>query len=124
MRYSDLRQINRSNVTQLRPVWIFHTGDLSDKTKWPSAAHSRLPVVVNGVMYVTTPFSRLIALDPETGRELWSFDPRIDRNQSATYYHRGVRLDGRTKSSFASRDPRRPAVPIIAEPASRISVSG
>ena len=33
-------------------------------------------------MYVTTPFSRVIALDPETGKELWSFDPRLDRTES------------------------------------------
>jgi quinoprotein glucose dehydrogenase len=92
MRYSDLRQINRSNVTQLRPVWIFHTGDLSDKTKWPvGSAFEATPLVANNVMYVTTPFSRLIALDPETGREFWSFDPRIDRNESGNLFiNRGV----------------------------------
>src|SRR5207253_5391757 len=35
---------------------------------------------------VTTPFSRIIALDPETGKELWSFDPRIDRTESANLF--------------------------------------
>ena len=33
-------------------------------------------------MYVTTPFSRLIALDPETGKELWAFDPKLDRDRA------------------------------------------
>lgn len=103
-KYSALRQINRSNITRLKPAWIFHTGDVSDKTKWPVAsAFEATPLVVNGVMYVTTPFSRLIALDAETGREAWSFDPRIDRDQSANLLiNRGAAYwtDGRSHRLF------------------------
>jgi len=104
MKYSSLQQINRSNITRLRPAWIFHTGDVSDKTKWPvGSAFETTPLVVNGVMYVTTPFSRLIALDAESGRELWSFDPRIDREQSANLFiNRGAAYwtDGRNRRLF------------------------
>src|SRR5687767_9217468 len=68
MKYSELRQVNRENVARLRPAWVFHTGDLSDGSKGSSAsAFETTPLVVNGVMYFTTPFSRLIALDAETG---------------------------------------------------------
>jgi quinoprotein glucose dehydrogenase len=83
-KYSALKDINRDNVQKLRPAWIFHTGDVSDGSKWPTrSAFEATPLVVGDVMYVTTPFSRVIALDPETGKERWSFDPRLDRTESA-----------------------------------------
>ncbi|HLJ16006.1 MAG TPA: PQQ-binding-like beta-propeller repeat protein [Bryobacteraceae bacterium] len=86
-KYSPLKQINRENVDRLHPAWIFHTGDWSDGTRWPTrSAFEATPLVVNGIMYVTTPFSRVIALDAETGREIWSFDPRLDRTQSANLF--------------------------------------
>jgi quinoprotein glucose dehydrogenase len=116
-KYSPLKQITRANVSSLRPAWIFHTGDVSDGTRWPTrSAFESTPLVVDGVMYITTPFSRVIALDPETGKELWSFDPRLDRtesgnlfiNRGAAYYASGPRrriflgtLDGRLFSLMA-----------------------
>jgi glucose dehydrogenase len=81
--YSTLKQINGGNVTQLKVAWTYHTGDISDGTQMP--AHSSFettPLVVHGIMYISTPFSRVIALDPETGKELWSFDPKIDRDMT------------------------------------------
>ena len=81
-KYSPLREINRENVQKLRPAWIFHTRDISDGTRWPTrSTFECTPLVIHGVMYITTPFSRVIALDPETGKELWSFDPRLDRTE-------------------------------------------
>jgi quinoprotein glucose dehydrogenase len=78
-RYSTLKQINRSNVTRLRVAWTYHTGDISDGSKYPvRSTFETTPLVVDGVMYITTPFSRVIALDPETGKELWAFDPKIE----------------------------------------------
>ena len=63
-------------MAKLRVAWTYHTGDLSDGSRWPQrSAFEATPLVVEGVMYVTTPFSRLIALNPETGAPLWSFDP-------------------------------------------------
>jgi quinoprotein glucose dehydrogenase len=91
-KYSQLKEINRENVHRLRPAWIFHTGDVSDGTRWPTrSAFEATPLVVDGVMYLTTPFSRVLALDPETGQERWSFDPRLDRTESANLFiNRGV----------------------------------
>jgi len=64
-KYSALKEINRGNIQRLRPAWIFHTGDVSDGTRWPTrSAFEATPLVVDGIMYVTTPFSRVIALDP------------------------------------------------------------
>ena len=91
-KYSAIKDIHRGNVTRLQPAWIFHTGDVSDGTHWPTrSAFESTPLVVDGIMYVTTPFSRVIALDPETGKELWSFDPRLDLTESTNLFiNRGV----------------------------------
>ncbi|WP_422926997.1 pyrroloquinoline quinone-dependent dehydrogenase [Singulisphaera sp. PoT] len=72
MRYSPLDQINRENVARLKPVWTYHTGELvGGKGKTIECT----PIVVAGVMYVTTAYLRLVALDARTGKELWQFDP-------------------------------------------------
>lgn len=81
-KYSPLKQIHRANVEKLKLAWIYRTGDWSDGVRHPvRSAFECTPLVIEGVMYVTTPFCRLIALEAETGRELWSFDPAIDRSR-------------------------------------------
>lgn len=91
-KYSALDEINRQNVTRLRPLWSFDVGDVSDGTKAPSrSAFEATPLVVDGVMYVTTPFHRLFALDAETGRQLWVYDPKFRPDQRVNLYvNRGV----------------------------------
>lgn len=87
MKYSPLKQIDRSNVASLRVAWVYHTGDISDGSKWPpKSAFEATPLVVDGVMYFTTAFSRLIAVDAESGKELWTFDPKIDKAKYANLY--------------------------------------
>lgn len=82
-RYSALDQINQQNVTRLKVAWTYHTGDVSDgsHTKRKSAFENT-PIVIDGTMYLSTPFSRVIALDPESGKEKWNFDPKIDLQAS------------------------------------------
>src|SRR4030095_2105082 len=63
-KYSALDQINRRNVTQLKVAWAFHTGDLPDEKM--AATFECTPLVVDGVMYITTAFSKVIALEAET----------------------------------------------------------
>jgi quinoprotein glucose dehydrogenase len=78
-RYSSLSQIDRSNVGTLRVVWAYHTGDVSDGSdNRRKSEFETTPIVAEGTMYLTTPFNRVVALDPETGREKWTFDPKID----------------------------------------------
>src|SRR5437899_12420927 len=77
-KYSRLKQINRENVVRLKVAWTFHTGDRSDGSEYPTrSAFEGTPLVIDGVMYVTTPFNRLVALDAETGKQLWGFDPKL-----------------------------------------------
>jgi quinoprotein glucose dehydrogenase len=69
-------------------AWIFHTGDVSngEHTTRKSGFEST-PIVVDGVMYVSTPFNRVIALNPVTGVRKWAYDPKIDLKG---YYFRRV----------------------------------
>jgi quinoprotein glucose dehydrogenase len=75
MRYSELDQINRDNVAKLRPAWTFHTRELKDGK---GNTIECTPLVVDGMMYVTTGRMRVVALDAATGEELWQFDPLTD----------------------------------------------
>lgn len=91
-RYSSLKQIDRSNVMNLQRAWTYHTGelDLGLKTASFQASFSSTPLVIDGVMYLSTPSSRVIALDSETGKELWTFDPQASKKQREFNSHRGV----------------------------------
>jgi quinoprotein glucose dehydrogenase len=75
-RYSPLKQINRGNVKNLRAIWTYHTGDAGPSNKDNNKTTIECtPIVVNGVMYLTTVKARVIALDAATGREIWKYDP-------------------------------------------------
>lgn len=74
-KYSPLDQITAKNVHNLKKVWQFHTGDVSDGSgKVPATVWSATPIFANDTLYIGTPFYRVIALDPATGKVKWSFD--------------------------------------------------
>jgi len=94
-RFSPLRQIHRGNVAKLRLAWTYHTGEVkpgsASTDRYPIAAFETTPLVVDGVMYLSTPSSRVIALEPETGREIWQFDPQAGGSGPRHFKaHRGV----------------------------------
>src|ERR1700739_1999785 len=75
--YSSLNQIDTSNVKQLHVAWEYHTGDAD------TASHSQIqcsPIMVDGVVYGTTPKLRLFAIDAATGKEKWVFNPAGNAN--------------------------------------------
>jgi quinoprotein glucose dehydrogenase len=74
-RYSPLDQINRQNVARLKPSWTYHTRELEGR---PGKTIECTPIVIDGVMYITTAYLRVVALDAATGSELWQFDPLKD----------------------------------------------
>jgi quinoprotein glucose dehydrogenase len=79
MRHSPLTQVNRDNVGRLRVAWTYHTHDVSDGRNGISrSGFETTPLVVDGTLFLTTPFNRVIALDPESGRERWAYDPKLD----------------------------------------------
>lgn len=106
-RYSDLRDIGPGNVARLDVAWTYQTGDASleaaDKGK---AVFEATPIVVDGLLFVSTPFNRVIALDAETGSERWRFDPELDRTaRFSEVTSRGVStwLDGRAATNAPCR---------------------
>jgi quinoprotein glucose dehydrogenase len=73
-------QITRENVARLQAVWTYHTGALMPLSELNErAAFEATPILVDGTLYLSTPFNRVIALDPATGKERWSYDPKVDR---------------------------------------------
>jgi quinoprotein glucose dehydrogenase len=94
MRFSPLSQINPANVQRLARVWTYHTGETSWSSIRQIAPFETTPLAVHGVLYFTTPASRLIALDGETGNPIWVFDPFVGatgvrqtlQNRGAAYW--------------------------------------
>jgi quinoprotein glucose dehydrogenase len=79
MRYSRLTQIDRATVARLKVAWTFHTGDMSDgANRGKRSGFETTPLVVDGTLYLTTPFNRVVALDPDTGAQRWAFDPIVE----------------------------------------------
>ena len=82
-RYSPLAQIDRSNVAQLRVAWTHRTGALQPETPLnKKAAFEATPILVEGKLFLTTPFNQVIALDPRTGAKLWEHDVKLDRSRN------------------------------------------
>src|SRR4030095_7408104 len=90
-RYSPLAQIDRQNVTRLRAVWTYRTGEPAGTGSASEKAFEATPLMVEGTLFFSTPYNRVIALDAETGAERWSYDPKVDRGRRiALAISRGV----------------------------------
>jgi quinohemoprotein ethanol dehydrogenase len=70
-RFQNIDQINPSNVSQLTKQWVFHTGYLSD----PNMSMEMTPLIVDGVMYISTGDDDVFALNPTTGAQIWHYHP-------------------------------------------------
>lgn len=95
--YSSLTQIDTSNVKQLQVAWVFHTKDAD------TVGHSQIqcnPIVINGLLYGTTPKLKLFAVDAATGAQKWVFNPvgntnstpgsfGMNNNRGVTYWEDG-----------------------------------
>ena len=88
--YSNLSQINRDNVSQLKVAWQFSTGDvLADHNEyWGGSTIQSNPIIVNGVLYATSPTMHVIALNAENGELIWRYDPW--NGEEGGGYNRGV----------------------------------
>src|SRR5690348_7835481 len=86
--YSTLKEIDTGNAGRLQKAWEFHTGDLPPDNRSQIQCN---PLVIDGVLYGTTPQLKLVALDAATGGERWRFDPTTGGGRvSATGVNRGV----------------------------------
>ncbi len=71
-RYSPLKQINKTNIDQLNLAWKFNTGK--------KATFQTSPIVIDGIMYITTPFNDVVALNAETGNQLWRYQHQLRKD--------------------------------------------
>ncbi|MEB2779491.1 PQQ-binding-like beta-propeller repeat protein [Algoriphagus sp. C2-6-M1] len=69
-RYSSLTQITKENVSQLVVSWTYNTGDATERSQIQCQ-----PIVVNGLLYGSTPTLNVFAVNAATGEEVWRFDP-------------------------------------------------
>ncbi|WP_106478057.1 glucose/quinate/shikimate family membrane-bound PQQ-dependent dehydrogenase [Phytohalomonas tamaricis] len=83
--YSTLKQITPGNADQLQEVWRFRTGDMPGPNDPPELTNENTPLKVNGKLYVCTPHSQVIALDPDSGKELWRFDPKLSTQNADSF---------------------------------------
>jgi PQQ-dependent dehydrogenase (methanol/ethanol family) len=87
-RFSPLNQINASNIKKLGVAWEYRT--------YSVRGLEATPIVANGVMFITLPWSKVIALDAKSGHELWTYDPKVPgetgRYACCDVVNRGVAL--------------------------------
>jgi quinoprotein glucose dehydrogenase len=99
--YSTLTQINRKNVAKLERAWQFDSGD-----EFEGSEMECNPIVLDGVLYATTPKLRVIALDGATGKLLWEFDAHRGQRITAKQRNRGLTVwgDGDERRLFVGID--------------------
>jgi quinoprotein glucose dehydrogenase len=94
-KYSPLTQINRENVARLQPAWEWKTGEVPlQQFGTTPGAFENTPIMIDNVLYLSTPYNRVVALDAESGRELWGYDPKAYEDGAPAsgqgFVHRGV----------------------------------
>jgi quinohemoprotein ethanol dehydrogenase len=129
-RFSPLAQLTPNNVTRLGLAWHY---DLDTAHR----AQESTPLVIDGIMYVTSAWSKVFALDARTGKQLWTYDPRVPGaaavNACCDVVNRGVAawkgklylgtLDGRLVAIDAATG--KPAWEVLTVPAgSRYTITG
>src|ERR1700689_1887018 len=116
-RFADIDQITPANVSQLKPAWTFHTGYLSD----PNMSMEMTPIVVDGMMFITTGDDDVFALNPTTGVQIWHYHPSdmpalntlpvcCNRDNRGVAYGQGLVFDGRLDSKLVALDAKTGAV--------------
>jgi len=111
-KYSTLDTINRSNVSRLKRAWEWKAGEGPvEEFKATPGLFQATPIMIDGVLYFSTPLNRIIAVDAETGEQKWAHDPRAYADGQAPngtgFVHRGVAAwkgsDGRLRIFMNSR---------------------
>jgi len=107
-KYSPLNQINKDNVKSLKIAWTWDSPDLPLQQQNPmlrSFGHEATPIMVNGILYISTSLSQVAAIHAQTGETLWVYDPKsylAGRPTNLGFLHRGVAYwsDGKEERIF------------------------
>ncbi len=94
-KYSPVNQINRENVKELEVAWTWVSVDeeLRKEIKLVPETFKPTPIMVNGLLYTSTSFSQVVAINPGTGETVWTYDPKSyesGRPANTGFQHRGV----------------------------------
>ena len=94
-KYSTLTGVNAGNVSKLRKAWEWKTGEAPmPEFGVRPGMFENTPLMIDNVIYLSTPYNKVVALDAETGAQLWSYDPeayKLGQPPNGTgYVHRGV----------------------------------
>jgi quinoprotein glucose dehydrogenase len=94
-KYSPLADIDKTNVARLKVAWSWKTGeDQLQQFGTRPGMFEVTPLMINNVLYLSTPYHRVVALDAETGAEIWAYDPKSYEDgqppNGTGYVHRGV----------------------------------
>ena len=90
-KFSDLKQIHAGNVSQLKQAWVYHTGDIYEEKGRRASAFEATPLYLDGTLFLSTPFGRVIALDPLSGKERWTFNAKANPREGwGDFASRGV----------------------------------
>lgn len=114
-RWSPLTQIDRSNVTQLKPAWEYRTGDLPRPGENKNGYEFNFevtPTKVADTLYICTPHSQVIALDADTGVQRWRFDPKPETGNNAYLACRGVAYYKASAANVDNQCARRIIAPV------------
>jgi quinoprotein glucose dehydrogenase len=95
MKYSTLADINATNVSRLAPAWQWSTGEKAlDEFGTRPGNFQATPLMIGDVLYFSTPYNRVVALNAESGAQLWAFDPKAYEDgqppNGTGFVHRGV----------------------------------
>src|SRR4051794_1279069 len=106
-KYSTLADINRGNVSQLVKAWEWATGETANTSPRTRPGNFQAtPLMIGDTLFLSTSYNRVVALDANTGRELWSYDPKAytagQPPNGTGFVHRGVATwtDGRQRRIF------------------------
>jgi len=90
LHFSPLTQVDRENVSRLQVAWTYRIGGLTNARDGDLPALEATPIMAEGRLYLCSSLNKVVALDPETGRELWSYDPKIRTEGKVLLNCRGV----------------------------------
>src|SRR2546421_3696917 len=90
-RFSPLKQITPENVKNLKRAWTYHHAEAGKDMR---GSFEVTPIAVDGVLYLSTPSSTIVALEPETGRELWKYKSTRALAGRGVAYWRGDATNG------------------------------
>jgi len=102
IKYSDLKQVDTTNINQLKVAWMYHSENQDQSKYGPMECN---PIIVNNTLFGVSPRLKLFAVDAATGKEKWHFDP-ADTSGNKTWARNSVNMN-RGVAYWADGDDRR-----------------